>query len=145
RSALEQQCPTRSRERRAHLIHDAAAHADVIVLGTKRHACQLAGLEAGAPEQAERLGRGHRERGGRCKARGDWHLARHRDASPALQGSRAEGDELVHHPREVRGEDRKSTRLNSSHVAISYAVFCLKKKNIHGAVPSWLSCATSCF
>src|SRR5207253_10404630 len=27
------------------------------------------------------------------------------------------------------GRDRKSTRLNSSHVAISYAVFCLKKKN----------------
>src|SRR5690625_6359805 len=27
--------------------------------------------------------------------------------------------------------DRKSTRLNSSHVAISYAVFCLKKKKIH--------------
>src|SRR5690606_40308238 len=29
---------------------------------------------------------------------------------------------------EQRGEDRKSTRLNSSHVKISYAVFCLKKK-----------------
>src|SRR5690554_7591106 len=28
--------------------------------------------------------------------------------------------------------DRKSTRLNSSHVRISYAVFCLKKKKIHG-------------
>src|SRR5690554_7268327 len=27
--------------------------------------------------------------------------------------------------------DRKSTRLNSSHVRISYAVFCLKKKNSH--------------
>src|SRR2546427_5790591 len=27
-----------------------------------------------------------------------------------------------------RGEDRKSTRLNSSHSQISYAVFCLKKK-----------------
>src|SRR5690625_6400132 len=27
-----------------------------------------------------------------------------------------------------RDRDRKSTRLNSSHVAISYAVFCLKKK-----------------
>src|SRR5699024_11284559 len=27
--------------------------------------------------------------------------------------------------------DRKSTRLNSSHVSISYAVFCLKKKNLH--------------
>src|SRR5207253_6762005 len=29
-----------------------------------------------------------------------------------------------------RERDRKSTRLNSSHVAISYAVFCLKKKKI---------------
>src|SRR3989442_11640522 len=29
-----------------------------------------------------------------------------------------------------RGEDRKSTRLNSSHVRISYAVFCLKKKKL---------------
>src|SRR5256885_9780938 len=28
--------------------------------------------------------------------------------------------------------DRKSTRLNSSHLVISYAVFCLKKKNITG-------------
>src|SRR2546430_8604322 len=28
----------------------------------------------------------------------------------------------------ARGEDRKSTRLNSSHSQISYAVFCLKKK-----------------
>src|SRR3712207_7064859 len=28
--------------------------------------------------------------------------------------------------------DRKSTRLNSSHANISYAVFCLKKKNQHG-------------
>src|SRR5256885_3811618 len=27
--------------------------------------------------------------------------------------------------------DRKSTRLNSSHLVISYAVFCLKKKNNH--------------
>src|SRR5256885_12936930 len=34
-------------------------------------------------------------------------------------------------PKEQRvnpGEDRKSTRLNSSHLVISYAVFCLKKK-----------------
>src|SRR3712207_9247973 len=32
---------------------------------------------------------------------------------------------------EQLGEDRKSTRLNSSHANISYAVFCLKKKNIN--------------
>src|SRR2546426_2570340 len=31
-------------------------------------------------------------------------------------------------PRLVRQSDRKSTRLNSSHLVISYAVFCLKKK-----------------
>src|SRR3712207_7295652 len=31
--------------------------------------------------------------------------------------------------RRVVSEDRKSTRLNSSHANISYAVFCLKKKN----------------
>src|SRR5256885_12956762 len=38
-----------------------------------------------------------------------------------------------HHPRRDRdqcGPDRKSTRLNSSHLVISYAVFCLKKKTI---------------
>src|SRR3712207_7190975 len=31
--------------------------------------------------------------------------------------------------------DRKSTRLNSSHANISYAVFCLKKKNEHHTSP----------
>src|SRR5690606_41290842 len=31
----------------------------------------------------------------------------------------------------ITPRDRKSTRLNSSHVKISYAVFCLKKKNVH--------------
>src|SRR5437870_6404389 len=36
------------------------------------------------------------------------------------------------HPAHRRGNrtDRKSTRLNSSHVAISYAVFCLKKRKV---------------
>src|SRR5207244_12902612 len=33
-----------------------------------------------------------------------------------------------HHRRRLRHQDRKSTRLNSSHQIISYAVFCLKKK-----------------
>src|SRR5687768_18237113 len=36
-------------------------------------------------------------------------------------------------PRPIR-EDRKSTRLNSSHGYISYAVFCLKKKNISSPI-----------
>src|SRR3712207_7970981 len=33
-------------------------------------------------------------------------------------------------PPKLPREDRKSTRLNSSHANISYAVFCLKKKNL---------------
>src|SRR3989442_11132979 len=47
-----------------------------------------------------------------------------------LQRARLGGGEPVHpdHDLLARLEDRKSTRLNSSHVRISYAVFCLKKK-----------------
>src|SRR5947209_8950715 len=38
--------------------------------------------------------------------------------------------DVVDHDRRPLGrQDRKSTRLNSSHANISYAVFCLKKKN----------------
>src|SRR3712207_7830903 len=36
----------------------------------------------------------------------------------------------------VPAEDRKSTRLNSSHANISYAVFCLKKKTNHSSTCS---------
>src|SRR3712207_7447239 len=36
------------------------------------------------------------------------------------------------------GADRKSTRLNSSHANISYAVFCLKKKNITSTLSLYL-------
>src|SRR3712207_7654960 len=39
--------------------------------------------------------------------------------------------EVVDYERDQEAEDRKSTRLNSSHANISYAVFCLKKKKIH--------------
>src|SRR5690625_5921947 len=43
----------------------------------------------------------------------------------------ADGNEIIFTSgaTESNNLDRKSTRLNSSHVAISYAVFCLKKKN----------------
>src|SRR5690349_22775283 len=44
-------------------------------------------------------------------------------------GSARAGDRLRAHPvQQLARQDRKSTRLNSSHVEISYAVFCLKKK-----------------
>src|SRR2546426_6089238 len=51
-------------------------------------------------------GRAH---GRRCTASGRCGRERHRGVEP---------------------RDRKSTRLNSSHLVISYAVFCLKKKNV---------------
>src|SRR5690625_5639648 len=42
---------------------------------------------------------------------------------------------LTRRPHPVHQGDRKSTRLNSSHVAISYAVFCLKKKTMAQLYP----------
>src|SRR3712207_7119006 len=63
---------------------------------------------------------------GRAEGRGVRALGRDGRRAQGRQG----GDRVgggppgVHH----RGADRKSTRLNSSHANISYAVFCLKKK-----------------
>src|SRR5256885_2459506 len=42
--------------------------------------------------------------------------------------------------RRLHGTDRKSTRLNSSHLVISYAVFCLKKKKNTSATPVTPTC-----
>src|SRR2546426_5036204 len=51
--------------------------------------------------------------------------------------------QIVHRPQHGwGGRDRKSTRLNSSHLVISYAVFCLKKKKkrpIERSDPWWCS------
>src|SRR2546422_4411801 len=65
-------------------------------------------------EPARQCGQVHRSR----RSRAARELRRHEPGScvPALRGGR---------------QDRKSTRLNSSHGYISYAVFCLKKKKEH--------------
>src|SRR5690606_41553812 len=61
----------------------------------------------------------------RCRRRAAYDAhergARHEPRRKAETGSRSSGTGRA-------GGDRKSTRLNSSHVKISYAVFCLKKK-----------------
>src|SRR5258708_19172522 len=46
----------------------------------------------------------------------------------ALGGCTAHNAMILMYPHDSDWEDRKSTRLNSSHQIISYAVFCLKKK-----------------
>src|SRR2546430_12697399 len=51
------------------------------------------------------------------------HRRRRRAAAGGLRGDRHR-----RRPYRTEAEDRKSTRLNSSHSQISYAVFCLKKK-----------------
>src|SRR5947199_617696 len=67
-------------------------------------------------------------------------LARARQAARGALPGRADGRGDRRRPRR-RSPDRKSTRLNSSHLGISYAVFCLKKKTNEKAKasPSWPS------
>src|SRR5207253_9164550 len=55
-------------------------------------------------------------------------LVEDRQACANLQAAQDLLRQLVPAGRKREIPDRKSTRLNSSHVAISYAVFCLKKK-----------------
>src|SRR3712207_7832768 len=65
--------------------------------------------------------------GGDGACRGDLGRDRHverRRPAPGRPGDAADGG----HGDRARPVDRKSTRLNSSHANISYAVFCLKKK-----------------
>src|SRR2546421_6012834 len=63
----------------------------------------------------------------RCCPRRQEPQGDQRQSRPGRQGH--EGGAAAHrHPAAVGDRDRKSTRLNSSHDQISYAVFCLKKK-----------------
>src|SRR5207253_4027637 len=115
----------RAQPREREPVHDGAhrvlAHAEVQVAArgfARRDA-------VGAGEREPGLGRGrevaraaHEPR--HAFADGVEHLAR--------GGARGELLAVGGKVRKLR-VDRKSTRLNSSHVAISYAVFCLKKKN----------------
>src|SRR5256885_4510335 len=64
------------------------------------------------------LFRSRDEQGGRGRA-----CPLHRGGQP-----HADADGLMAGARQPARPDRKSTRLNSSHLVISYAVFCLKKK-----------------
>src|SRR5207249_10439888 len=71
------------------------------------------------------------------------HEHRYKEAIPVLKNAMAMlpnvpelkklmGISLIETGEVAAGIDRKSTRLNSSHVSISYAVFCLKKKKLRG-------------
>src|SRR2546422_8539264 len=80
---------------------------------------------------------------------GDAQVVDEEVAAPAVVVAAHERDRHAARPQGVelrdgaevtaRDQDRKSTRLNSSHGYISYAVFCLKKKktNLDGANTAW--------
>src|SRR2546426_9289344 len=72
--------------------------------------------------QGAREHRGHRVRDPFASERGRRAVHRLEQAGPARV--------------KVGARDRKSTRLNSSHLVISYAVFCLKKKKKKAITPS---------
>src|SRR2546430_11421615 len=86
-----------------HVFHGQRAHAAVVAEWAARRAVG----RAGATREAVEL---------------DYVIPR----SPRPEPERRHGRPEDRHGR--RAEDRKSTRLNSSHSQISYAVFCLKKK-----------------
>src|SRR5437868_12545128 len=65
-----------------------------------------------------------------------------RGGNQPIGARRRDLERLLHeHVKASAGGDRKSTRLNSSHVSSSYAVFCLKKKT--GVLAAWVSVAAS--
>src|SRR3712207_6905003 len=80
-------------------------------------------IMAGGSAVPEHLIRAYDERFGVPVVQG-WGMT---ETSPLASNSRPPAD---------AGEDRKSTRLNSSHANISYAVFCLKKKKNYASLSS---------
>src|SRR5256885_8461135 len=102
-----------------------------------------AGIPASVPEQHDQ----HDDKGDRTNGGADGDSRRRVGIAPSLQvipylsdadkneNERPVGPENRHGIEtrmpiaEEKKRDRKSTRLNSSHLVISYAVFCLKKKN----------------
>src|SRR5207249_10121976 len=91
-------------------LHDGSSDLLVLALNVK------AGQEESAPQPGERHHPPGHER---------WSGERqdHTPERPEMAGAVDDGRFLDL----TRNTDRKSTRLNSSHVSISYAVFCLKK------------------
>src|SRR6266540_4938669 len=102
-------------------------HVDLYLLagGPRERLSQLL-----APLQGERDGRTHLRDHVLSPLRGKVGQALHDRAElpgPALPDQEPQDAHGVGHG-PVAEQDRKSTRLNSSHITISYAVFCLKKK-----------------
>src|SRR5438045_7752877 len=96
------------------LLHSSATHRDLHSFPTRRSS----DLNEKSPEPASMTTAG-------LPRPACWTCRRHPPTSTSLPG----GGGSEEPSRVAPLADRKSTRLNSSHLGISYAVFCLKKKN----------------
>src|SRR5207302_5183999 len=96
-------------------LYTLSLHDALPILDPPRHSRDADLLQAA---QRAKSGKAAHLGGDQAQSQGDHPLR--------LRAARRAGAVLhLHH---LRVRDRKSTRLNSSHVKISYAVFCLKKK-----------------
>src|SRR5437870_8288777 len=109
--------------------HRRPAMCALIVLILRRgSACERSGADAGTAAGAALPAGSNEQEGKGYDATRQVHFSGHDRRRPraggVVQPGRPGRSAGAHRHR----TDRKSTRLNSSHVAISYAVFCLKKK-----------------
>src|SRR5438874_5056618 len=112
-----------------------AAHPDDEVLGCGATMARLAA--EGQPVHIAILGEGITSRSSRDNSDAELLRRLHQQAEAAAIKVGAKDVVML---------DRKSTRLNSSHVEISYAVFCLKKKTFtHPGPPSSLTATHSAY
>src|SRR5204863_2435506 len=105
------------------LLHGPAAHRELHSFPTRRSSDLATVARPKVGTQDVHRTRGHFDTSSRFMRQFDHELFhQHRDVLAAIAQRREDIPVLVEQL------DRKSTRLNSSHVEISYAVFCLKKK-----------------
>src|SRR5690606_18735197 len=119
------------RARRARLRARAASEADSPCASPSRSTGRAARRREAAARDRGSRARSRRSAAARRSRRRTSELIVRERCGAARSGLRRLVlllDELGIRRRRVGPQDRKSTRLNSSHVKISYAVFCLKKK-----------------
>src|SRR5439155_6944592 len=109
--------------RHGHLLLEARRDGEEVVLDDEDHRQLVDGREVDRLVEVAGARR-------RIAAKGEddvllFQVADRQRETDGMRELRADADRARH---EAVLRDRKSTRLNSSHVAISYAVFCLKKK-----------------
>src|SRR5207249_1415138 len=109
-----------------HRSESTAPAREVGCPGCPQAARDAAAVPRGRTRRVERGAGAHGRGGGSAPAASrapDLEAGTHSGGEPDERPAREPG------PLAAARQDRKSTRLNSSHVSISYAVFCLKKKN----------------